>query len=219
MYTINWQLFCIFFGIMLLISFLMALQGRHFYTKDVVIRKFSIMDLEIPATPLELKNVLAGLYDLPPEQSRKSIGALKGQLYLDFLYMPFAYGCIYIACALISGKMEHDAGKAVFTALAFLQFLPWLFDIIENIYLLSKIKPDVKASSNPVHKAYLAMEAAKWGIALTGAICAIAALCYFWLSGSYASDSVRYFVFIVAEIIIFAALLKFFIKTPPPQKA
>lgn len=215
MHIINWQLFCMFFGIMLLISFLMALQGRHFYTKDVVIRKFSIMDLEIPATSLELKNVIAGLYDLPPEQSRKSIGALKGQLYLDFLYMPFAYGCIHIACALIAGKMEHQAGRAVFTAFAYLQFLPWLFDIIENIYLLSKIKPNVTESSHSVHKAYLAMEAIKWGIALTGAVCAIAALCYFWLSGNYATDSVRYFVFIILEIIIFAVLLKFVTKTSP----
>lgn len=217
MHILTWQLFCIFFGIMLFISFLMALQGRHFYTKDVVIRKFNIMDLEIPATPLELKNVLAGLFDLPLEQSRKSINALKGQLYLDFLYMPFAYGCIHIACALIAGKMEHDAGRIVFMALAFLQFLPWLFDVIENIYLLSKIKPDVQASSVAAHKVYLAMEAAKWGIALTGAICAIAALCYFWLSGNYAPGSARYFLFIIVEIAIFLGLLKFVTKAPPQK--
>ncbi len=219
MHLFNWQLFCIFFGIMLLISFLMALQSRHFYTMDVVKRKFSIMDLEIPSTAVELKNLIAGLYNLPPEQSRKSINSLKGQLFLDFLYMPFAYGCIIIACSLITEKMEHRAGQLVFTALALLQFLSWLFDIIENIYLLLKIRPDVKESSRGVHKAYLVMEAAKWGIALTGAICAIAALCYFWLAGNYASASVQYFVIIIVEIVIFTILLKFAAKTPAQTAA
>src|SRR4051812_35317006 len=120
-YIINWPMFCIAFGAMLLLTFIMGLLGRHFYTQDVVIKKFSIMDLEMPATPLELVNLIKGLYKLPGDRSKKSIDSLKGQLYIDFLFMPFAYGSIFILCMLVSAKMDLAAGKYVFMILAWLQ--------------------------------------------------------------------------------------------------
>ena len=57
------MLFCIAFGLMLFFSLIMGLQSRHFYTMDVVKKKFSIMDLELPATPTELVNLIKGLFD------------------------------------------------------------------------------------------------------------------------------------------------------------
>jgi hypothetical protein len=48
----------------------------------------------------------------------------------------------------------------------------------------------------------------KWVIALTAAVCSIAAIFYFWLIGRYSYDSLNYLVITVGEIIIFFILKK-----------
>lgn len=209
---ISWAMFCMAFGLMLLLTFIMSLQSLHFYTKDVVVKKFNIMDLELPATATELINLIRGLYKLPELQSKKAVNALKGQLYIDFLFMPCAYGTNFLLCMLVSAKMQLAFGINIFIILAWLQLIPWLCDIIENIYLLRKINPDPALSSPAVHKAYLLMEAFKWGIALTATICAVAAICYFWLTGHYAVHSLYYLLIIGGEIILFLILGKLFLK-------
>lgn len=212
LFIISWPLFCISFGFMLILSFFMGLQSKRFYTKDVVVKKFSIMDLEMPATARELVNLIKGLYKLPEDVSKRSIRALKGQLYLDFLFMPCAYGSIFIICMLVSGKMQMSFGMNVFSVLAWLQIVPWICDIIENIYLLRKIKPDPVLSSDAVHKAYLIMEGVKWSIALIATVCAVTAICYFWLSGHYAIHSLYFLLAIIIEVVVFILLGKLFLK-------
>ncbi len=138
---VSWSLFCIAFGLMLLLTFIMNLQSANFYTNDSVIKKFSIMDLELPATATELVNLIKGLYKLPQPQSKKALSSLKGQLYIDFIFMPFAYGSIFLLSMMVSSKMQTPYGKNLFLIFAWLQIIPWLCDIIENIYLLNKIKP------------------------------------------------------------------------------
>lgn len=209
---ISWAMFCIAFGLMLLLTFIMSLQSLHFYTKDVVEKKFSIMDLEIPATSTELVNLIKGLYKLPEQKSRKAISALKGQLYIDFLFMPCAYGAIFLLCMMVSAKMKMPFGVNIYMILAWLQLVPLLCDIIENFYLLYKIKPKPVLSSPPVHKAYLLMQVFKWGIALTATICAIAAICYFWLAGHYTLHALNYLLIIGGEIILFLIFGKIFLK-------
>ena len=199
-------LFCITFGLMLLFTFIMKLMSLHFYTKDVVIKKFSIMDLEMPATAQELVNLIRGLYKLPAERSKKAVAALKGQLYIDFLFMPFAYGSVFLFCMLVSTKVQLFFGVNFFIIFAWLQAVPWLCDIIENIYLLRKIKPDPVLSSATAHTAYLCMEIIKWGIALSAAICSVAAACYIWLSGNYAQHTLYYLPIIAGEVILFVIL-------------
>ncbi len=137
-YLNNWLTFTIAFSLLLIITYLMMKQSRHFYTQDVVERKFSIMELEIPATPTELRNLISGLFRLSPEQSQQSLRALRGQLLLDFVFMPLAYGCIFLLCWRVAGKMSFGFGKIVFLAFAFGQALPWICDIIENLFLLSR---------------------------------------------------------------------------------
>src|SRR4051812_24811511 len=129
--TDGWLWFCIAFAILLCISLVMAIQSRQFYTQDVVAKKFSIMDLELPASPNEVAILIKGIYRLPEDQSGKTLRALRGQLYLDFLFMPAAYGSIFIACMMISWKMTHF-GHWIFTGLAWAQIIPWILDIIEN---------------------------------------------------------------------------------------
>ena len=206
----SWLLFCILFGLMLLVTIVMNLQSLHFVTKDVVVRKFSIIDLQLAASPTELVSIIKGLYELSPSQSKKAINALKGQLYIDFLFMPCAYGSVFLLCIRIAERIQFSLGKNVFMFFAWLQLLSWIFNIIENIYLLRKINPNPVTPEKTVHNAFLIMEAAKWAIVLTGAVCSVSAICYFWLAGHYSFDSLHYAVIVLAEIILFL-IAQFFV--------
>jgi hypothetical protein len=209
----NWTLFCIAFGGMLVCSLVMGWQSLRFYTWDVVVRRFSIMDLEFPATAKELVTLIKGLYRLPKkEQSQQSVRALKGQLYVDFLFMPFAYGTVFLLCMQVANKMELPAGRGVYVVLAWLQGVSWLCDIIENAYLLQKIKPEPVESTTAVHKAYVRLEMIKWGIVLTGVISSIACICYFWLSGAYAAASLHYLLIVIGEIVVFVFASRLFLR-------
>lgn len=198
----GWLWFCITFGLTLFIALLMHQQSRFFYTRDVVVRKFSMMDLQLPSSAQELVNLIRGIFLLPPEEAQKSIRALKGQLYLDFILMPAVYCSIFLLCYMASAKMSNF-GHAVFVCLAWLQLIAWLCDIIENIYLLKKLSPGTVASKPAIHKAYQALELAKWGIKLTGIVCSVFGFFYFWLVGSYLGVSLHYLVIIIAEILLF----------------
>ncbi|MEP6926097.1 MAG: hypothetical protein ABI834_00610 [Ginsengibacter sp.] len=209
---ISWMYFCIFFGAMLLISFIMNLQNMNFYTMHVVIRKFSIIDLEFPASALELVTFIKGIFLLPVELSKKSLRSLKGQLFLDYLFMPAAYGSIFILCMKVSLKMV-SFGHILFAILAWLQVIAWLCDIIKNIYLFNKIGPAPAVSKPGVHIACQVLEMLKWGIALTGAVCSIAAIFYFWLVGRYSEHSIQYLLIIAAEIIVIFIAKKITIKS------
>ncbi|MEP7145200.1 MAG: hypothetical protein ABI707_20105 [Ferruginibacter sp.] len=211
-YFDNWLLFTIIFGLFLTLTFIMMRQSRNFYTKDVVVRKFTMMELEVPATARELVNLIKGLYLLPPAQSKKSINALRAQLKLDFLFMPLAYGSIFLLNWKVAFKMQLQIGHYVFLAFAFLQLVAWICDIIENIYLLGKIEPEPKMTSDKNHKNYLRMEAVKWGISLTATVCAVSAVFYFWLTGNFSSGSFYYLLIMLGELVIFFMAVKVFSK-------
>ena len=209
--TNGWLWFCIAFGVMLIIALVMKLQRKYFYTNDVVIRKFAMIDLELPASPREVVNIIKGIFLLPPDQSQKTLKALKGQLYIDFIFMPVAYGAIFLLCMDVSWKMS-SVGHGLFSALAWLQVIAWLSDLIENIYLLNKIKPGVVASSDGAHKAYMLVEVIKWSIVLVSAVCSLFALSYFWLAGRYSYPSLHYLIIIIVEIILFTVAQKLIFK-------
>ncbi len=212
-FIISWTLFCIAFGLMLLLTLIMGTQSLQFYTKEVVVKRFSIMELKLPATPKELVNLIKGLYGLPEPQSKKTVKALRTHLYLDFLFMPCAYGAIFLLCMLVSAKMQLSFGTNIFKIFAWLQVVPWLCDITVNIYLLRKINPNPVLSSPSVHKAYLCLEIVKWGMAFIAAISAVAAICYFWLAGQYDVQTLYYLFIIAGEIILFVLLGKYFLKS------
>lgn len=195
----GWLFLCVTTGLFLFVGLILRIQSRQFCTLDVVVRKFSIMDLEFPPSPREISNIINGIYQLPTRRSEKTLRFLKAHLYTDFLFMPVAYGSIFIACLKVSAKML-SVGHTVFVVLAWLQVLAWVLDMIENIYLLKKIKPTVLPSKQSVHKAYQLLQVGKWGIALTGAICSLSALLYFWLIGNYATASLIYLVILVMEV-------------------
>lgn len=204
----GWMLICITTGIFLLFGLILRIQSRQFCTLDVVIRRFSIMDLEFPASPREVTNIINGIYQLPTNRSEKTLRFVKAHLYTDFLFMPFAYGSIFLACIKVSEKM-YSFGQSVFIVLAWLQIIAWLLDVIENIYLLNKLKPTTIPSKQSIHKAYQALQVFKWGIALTGAICSLSALLYFWLIGSYATESLTYLIILVIEVVAVLVAARF----------
>jgi len=181
------------------------------------VRKFGIMELELPATPTELVNLMKGLYLLPAPESQKSISALRTQLKLDFLFMPLMYGSVFLLTWKVAQKMQFPFGHYLFLALAFLQLVSWTCDIIKNVYLLGKIRAEPGMSSEKTHKNYLKMEGAKWGITLTAAVCSVSAVFYFWMSGNYSSNSFYFLLIVFGEVIIFIVAAKFFTKTRAGQ--
>ena len=203
----GWMWFCISFAVMLSVALIMKIQSRNFYTNDVVIRKFTMMDLELPASAREIVNLIKGIYLLPSKGIQKTLRSLKGQLYADFIFMPAAYGSIFLLCMQVSLKTSSTA-HWILAIIAWLQVMAWLCDIIENIYLLNKIRPDVVVSGNAIHNAYTILEFIKWSIILTGVICSVFALLYFWLAGDYASNSLRYLVIILIEITLFISAVE-----------
>ncbi len=82
--NVSWIYFCISFGAMLLVSLIMNLQKNHFFTLHVFVRKFTLLDLQSPATPLELAVYIKGIFALPKQLRDSSLRALKSNLFLDF---------------------------------------------------------------------------------------------------------------------------------------
>lgn len=195
---LSWMYFSIFFGVMLLVALYMNYQSRYYYTLHVFVRKFSLVDLQSPASPLELATYIKGIYLLPPELSKKSLQALKSNLLIEFLFMPLAFGTIFLFCMQISMKLT-SVGHWLFAILAWSQIIAWILGMIENFYLLSKIRPDVKPSGLPVHKTMAWIDILKWAILLFAVVSGISVSCYFWLTGRYHYDSVQYLVLIIAE--------------------
>ncbi len=202
----TWMWFCICFGAAMFTSMLMSMHAEKFMTRDGSTRKFSIMNLEFPSSPLDIVNTIRGIYKLPEPASGKSLKALKNNLYIDFLFMPAIYGSIFLLCMHVSSKTTW-LGHPAFALFAWLQIVCWLFDVIENIYLLRKIQPEVEASSNLVHNLYRYLVVIKWGIALLGGVCALMVLLYFWFTGRYNHNNL-YFVFILLIEIAGLFLLK-----------
>lgn len=194
-----WIIFIACFTVLLVATLWMNRLAKHFILDKDGARSFSIFDLEFPATENQLHKLL---YLSTPNARRK----LKMHLWVDFLFMPAAYIGIALLCYKTAMKMEF-VGRYVFLCLASAQALSWLFDIIENSYLLNKLaslnKPVDKEADSTGFKIFENLVRAKFAIALTGAVCAVFGLFYFWLMGAFQKNSLPYIAIIVAEIILF----------------
>ncbi|PUZ26059.1 hypothetical protein DCC81_17615 [Chitinophaga parva] len=218
MHAHPWMLFFITWSIMLVSMLIMNHQARNFYTLDVVLRQFSIFQLEFPASNKELPNLIQGIYALPEPMRTRSLRALKGQLYTDFLYMPGVYLSIHILCHEVS-RTQHGWGFALFTFLSMGQFISWLCDIIENFYLLRKIRRRGPAISRLEHKAYQLMELVKWGLALAGAGLGASMLVYAWLLGTVRAESLRVLGWVIVATVVYGVLNAVFNKQREPDNA
>ena len=193
-----WIIFITCFTVMLLATLWMTNLAKHFFVEKDGKRSFNIFDLEFPATEMQLDKLM--YYSTP--DARKQ---LRKHLLVDFIFMPAAYIAIALLCYKAAIKMEF-VGKYTFLALAVLQILPWLFDILENGYLLNKLssakKPGSKDSSASF-KTFQFLVKAKFAIALTASVCAVFGLFYFWIMGAFQKESLIYLAVLVIEIAVF----------------
>lgn len=207
------ELFFIIFGAMALTGLLMHLQSKNFYTLHVFVRKFSMLDLEFPASALELATYIKGIFLLPKELSSKSLKSLKMRMYLHFLFIPLMYGAIFLLCLQVANKMGFW-GSYIFITLAFIQVIPLISDVAENFYLLQKIHPNVSPSTPSVHKVYQLLGKIKWVIASVAVVFAVSTLFYFWLSGNFSFKSIQFLCVITGELIIIYILARIASKRP-----
>jgi hypothetical protein len=216
----GWILFCILLSGVLLTALLMQWFGGFFITRDVLVRNFTILDLELASTEKEIDNTLKGIVQLEPAVAGKVIRSLTYHLYVDFLFMPAAYGTIFVACLNVAWKMPAS-GAIFFTVMGWLQVASWVSDILENIYLLGKInriKSEYTPSFMSFHT-YQYLEVVKWGLALLAIVCLLSALMYFWISGLYMEISLQYLLAVMIELTIFVLLMKWIKNTGKRWKA
>ncbi len=209
----GWTLYCIAVAILLITALPIQYYGAFFTTRDVLVRDFNILDLQLASTEMEIDNTLKGITQLPPAASAKVIRALKNQLYIDFLLMPAVYGTIFISCMKVAWKMP-EPGMIFFSLLGWLQIVAWICDIMENCYLLGKtgrLNKEYKPSYMRF-RGYQVIEVLKWGLSMLATVCVLSALLYFWISGLYMEQSLKYLLMIVLMLIVFFVLIKFLAK-------
>jgi hypothetical protein len=199
-------LFFAAFLVMLITAAIMSALERRFRTHRVINRSFDIMDLEFPVDADELCLVINGIYRIPEQDIAKSVRALKTQLIVDFLFMPAAYGTIFLMCRVVSFYVP-DGWHEFFLALGYVQLLAWICDIFENIYLLGHIHPYEKGEKIRFYRLYQFFVYIKWLTALIGAVCAVAAFAFLFFYGSFPS---RWFIYLG---IVVAALAIYFFAT------
>ncbi|HEY9176058.1 MAG TPA: hypothetical protein VIN07_00140 [Flavipsychrobacter sp.] len=198
-----WTYFFILFACMLGFSTIMDVLATRFITVTRIARKFTIFDLEFTATPGELATLIRGIDKLEDKvQSGKVKKALRLHLFTDFLFMFCVYPGIAMLCIKTASKMA-GIGEVIFLGLAIAQIFAWLLDIIENIYLLNKLrKPEI--STLRVHRLYKRLVITKWGIAISGAICSVCGLLYFWIMGEFSPPSALVPFVVLAIMLIWA---------------
>jgi hypothetical protein len=151
-------LFCL--GIAVSTTFIMEWLENDFWLDD---QKFSILGLELFYSKKEILRVLTQI-----KQPAKI--ALNYQLVFDFAFMAGIYPGIASLCMMTRERIMNKNLKNILFALAMLQPVAWAFDIAENSYLLAWIeKPEIGDEFSMYHN----IVAAKWLIALTGALFAI----------------------------------------------
>jgi hypothetical protein len=159
----NLFLFC--FGVAVATSFIMQWLSNDFWLED---QKFSILGLELFYSKKEVITVLTQIK--PPARM-----ALNYQLVFDFVFMAGVYPGIASLCMMVREKTKKQAFKNALFALAMFQPVAWAFDITENIFLFNWMeKPEIGDEFGTYHN----IVAAKWLIALAGAITAITLLIF-----------------------------------------
>lgn len=185
--------FVIALAVVFLSSWLMGRQSRFLFTKDPIRRGFSMFELQFPAKSFDLENLVNGIYALP-EDAHRTIKALRIQLLLDYiLFIPAAYGGIFVLCMHLASDMETAVGHYWFTGLAWAQVIPFILDYIENTYFWIMIgKRDIPVprptpfEPEKTSRSFRTMqwlEIFKWGLPLLAFACCLSLLAYLWLSG------------------------------------
>jgi hypothetical protein len=105
-FDVNLNYICLLLAGALILSLLMSRLFNNYFTLHVFVRKFSLIDIKSPATPLELATYINGIFLLPKHLQQRSLRSLKGSLYIDFILMLMFYGIIFMFCIQISEKLS-----------------------------------------------------------------------------------------------------------------
>lgn len=159
--NIRWRgLFFFSLGIAACTTFIMQWLASDFWLND---QRFSILGLELFYSKKEVIDVLTQI-------KQPARIALNYQLVFDFAFMTGVYPGIASLCMLTREKIKKTGYRNLLFALAMLQPVAWAFDITENIFLLGWMaKPQIGDEFGTYHN----IVAAKWLIALAGALCGI----------------------------------------------
>ena len=163
MYTRNsrWRRLLIFcLGVSGASFFIMEWLATDFWIDD---SRFTILGLELFYSRSDVVRVLSGI--LPAARA-----ALTYHLTFDFVFMVGIYPAIASFCMVVRDKTAKKTAQSLLFALAVLQPLAWIFDIVENRFLLGWLK-DSKIGEE--FEVYHNIVLAKWIIALAGIITAI----------------------------------------------
>ncbi|UYQ95059.1 hypothetical protein MKQ68_08120 [Chitinophaga horti] len=198
-----WFYFAICFTLFLITSYVMSRIAKQFcICKAGANVPFSIMDLELPVSERELVNMVLTMPDTAKRAVRRHLAA-------DYLFMLAVYPGIALLCCIAADRMKPSVGAWFFWALAALQIVPWLFDVMENSYLARKLnKPVVDEQRPKAFHRFVWRVQAKFVIAVTGAITAVFALLYYWLTADFNPDTPWYLLFMLAESLLFVIFLK-----------
>jgi len=112
-------------SVTLLSAMVMSFIAGDFYFTDG--HHFSILDIELAKSQHELLNMFAAMHADVQESVRH-------HLHVDYVFMLGCYPFVALVC-LAAAKHFSGLWKKAFTALAFVQILPFAFDITENILL------------------------------------------------------------------------------------
>jgi len=128
--------------------------------------KISIFGLELFYPKEKIIEIFTGIDD-------KVKTILSYHLSFDFIFMAGCFPGIACLCMMAAEKISRINIKRILFILAFLQIIAWLFDIIENYYLLKWLKnPQI----GDEFQFYHAVVYCKWIIAVTSALFAISIL-------------------------------------------
>ncbi|MGV8880023.1 MAG: hypothetical protein ACOH2A_13440 [Sphingobacteriaceae bacterium] len=166
--------------IVLLVVTFMAMKSisKRFITMKPASRPFSIFSLQFPGSEAALTS-LVNQIDAPVKRK------IRQHLLVDFLFMLGVYPCIALLCYRVGLNIRADSltGSYILIIVAVAQGVAWLFDIMENLILLRKIKNPM-AGSEQLYHLYKWIVGLKFFIALTGVNSFLLVMGYIWITGN-----------------------------------
>lgn len=174
--------------------------AKSFITMKPGSRPFSIFSLEFPGSEAALTRLVQQI-DAPVKRK------LRQHLLVDLLFMLAVYPGIALLCYRVALIIRSDSltGSYILTAVAIAQGVAWLFDILENLILLRKIKNPM-AGSEKLYQIYKWIVGFKFFIALTGINSFLFVMGYVWITGNASKHTTLLCTFLAILLMIYLLL-------------
>jgi len=154
-----WLTLLCFLGIFIT-GYAMTVMSRFFLTekdKDTgKVKKFSIIDFELPYSFTRFKNLLGNL-------SANTKDTVRMNLKMDYKFMPFAYLFLFFGGWYIMQRHHLFSVNGDYYKILFFPFIAWVMDILENMLALECLVKPTKTNSRLLFFASLL----KWLIIFT----------------------------------------------------